>query len=157
MKKKKNMKKLIFLSACVVAMLKLAAQQQPVKWSYTASKISDKVYEVHIHAVIDEGWHIYAQDQPEDAIAQPTKFKFTSNPLVMLKGKVKEMGKLEKHEVGALGIVQNQYSREVDFVQQVQLKSLVKTAVSGVFTFQVCTDEQCLLPKEVPFSVALAQ
>ena len=149
------MKKLIILSACVVAMLNLAAQKQPVKWSYTANKVSDKVYEVHIHATIDEGWHIYAQQQPEDAIAQPTKFKFSNNPLVMLNGKVKELGKLEKQEISSLGIIQNQYSREVDFVQEVQLRSPVKTAVSGVFTFQVCTDEQCLLPKEVAFSLAL--
>ena len=151
------MKKLIILSACVVAMLNLAAQKQPVKWSYTANKVSDKVYEVHIHATIDEGWHIYAQQQPEDAIAQPTKFKFSNNPLVMLNGKVKELGKLEKQEISSLGIIQNQYSREVDFVQEVQLRSPVKTAVSGVFVFQVCTDEQCLLPKEMPFSIALAQ
>lgn len=151
------MKKVIFLSACLVAMLRLSAQPQPVKWSYTANKLSGNLYEVHIHATIDEGWHIYAQEQPEDAIAQPTKFKFSANPLVKLQGKVKEFGRLEKHEVSTLGIIQNQYSREVDFVQQVQLKSPVKTAVSGVFTFQVCTDEQCLLPKDVAFSVALAK
>ena len=37
----------------------------PVKWTYTAKKIADKTYELHMTASIDGNWHLYAQDAGE--------------------------------------------------------------------------------------------
>ncbi len=36
-----------------------------VSWSYTAKKIADKTYEVHLVATISQPWHIYRQTTPE--------------------------------------------------------------------------------------------
>ncbi|MBK8609049.1 MAG: hypothetical protein IPL84_03675 [Chitinophagaceae bacterium] len=66
----------------------------PVTWTYTAQKIADKTYELHITATIDGNWHMYAQDAGEGP--EPTTFAFTANPLISFDGKVKEMGKMEK-------------------------------------------------------------
>ena len=38
----------------------------PVKWTYTAKKIADKTYELHMTASIDGNWHLYAQDAGEE-------------------------------------------------------------------------------------------
>ena len=51
------------------------AQLNPVSWSFTSKKITDKTYEVHLTATMQSGWHLYSQVQPEDAIAIPTGFK----------------------------------------------------------------------------------
>jgi len=129
--------------------------QSPVSWSFSSKKISGKTYELHLTADIQSGWHLYSQEQPDDAIAIPTSVKFNNNPLLMPDGKVKEIGKLEKFKDKALGISANQYSEKVDFVQLVKLKATAKTNVSGTVEFQTCNDKKCLPPKTVSFNVTL--
>lgn len=133
----------------------IAFAQNPVSWSFTSKKVSDKVYEVIAIASIQPGWHLYSQNQPEDAIAQPTSFMFNKNPMLNFEGKVKEVGKLEKYRDEKLDVSANQYSNKVQFVQIVKLKGAAKTAVTGKLEFQTCDDQKCLPPKTVPFTIAL--
>jgi len=49
------------------------AQLNPVSWTFTSKKIADKAYELRLAATLDEGWHLYSQAQPADAVAEPTK------------------------------------------------------------------------------------
>jgi thiol:disulfide interchange protein DsbD len=129
--------------------------QNPVSWSFSSKKISDKTYEVHFTASIQSGWHLYSQDQPDDAVAIPTNVSISNNPLLKLDGKVKEIGKMEKFKDKALGISAHQYSNKVVFVQVVKLKANAKTNVSGNIEFQTCDDKKCLPPKTVNFNIAL--
>ena len=131
------------------------AQLNPINWTYTAKKTSDKTYEVRLTATIQSGWHLYSQSQPEDAIAEPTRITFNKNPLVKLDGNIKEEGKLEKFHDAKLELSANQYSSKVEFVQTVKMKATAKTNVSGSVRFQTCNDEKCLPPKTVTFSIAL--
>lgn len=123
----------------------------PVTWSYTAKKIADKVYEIHLTANIDGNWHLYAQDAGEGP--EPTVFSFTANPLITFDGKVKEVGKLEKSFDKNFNSVLKYYAKKVDFVQKIKVKSSVATVVKGSVNFMVCNDRQCLPPRDVPFSV----
>lgn len=148
------MKKFIALPILLLSALVLKAQN-PVTWSFSAKKIDDKTYEVHMTANIQSGWHVFSQNQPDDAIAIPTGFKLNNNPLLSLEGKVKEVGKLEKFRDEKLDISANQYSNKVDFVQTVKLKAKAKTNVTGSVEFQTCNDEKCLPAKTVTFSIAL--
>jgi len=132
------------------------AQDSPVKWNYSTQKLDEKTYEVHMTASIAEGWHIYAQQQPKDAISLPTKIKFNKNPLVKMEGSPAEFGKKEKYSIEALGIEQFQYAGKVDFVQRVALRAPgVKINLTGSIAFQACTDEMCLPVAEMQFNVAL--
>src|SRR4051812_11797742 len=89
------MKKIFFVFFAILGSFAGYSQLiNPVKWSFTSKKVSEKVYEVHITALLDNKWHIYAQDAGEGP--EPTSFKFSKNPLVKLDGKVLEEGKLEK-------------------------------------------------------------
>ena len=150
----KNMKKL-FLSASILFMGLFLYSQNPVSWTFSAKKVDDKTFEIHMTASIQKGWHLYSQDQPEDAIAVPTSFTITANPLFAVNGKIKEIGKMEKFTDKQLGLSANQYSNSVDFVQTVKLKGTAKTNVSGSVEFQTCDDKKCLPPKTVNFNVAL--
>jgi Disulphide bond corrector protein DsbC len=146
----------IFLSILVVLITVAAkAQLNPVSWTYSAKKVSDKIYELHITATMQSGWHLYSQTQPEDAIAEPTKITFNKNPLLILDGKIKEEGKMEKFHDAKLELSANQYSSKVEFVQTIKLKANAKTNVSGTVRFQTCNDEKCLPPKSVTFTIAL--
>ena len=149
------MKKIITLALLLGVTAISFAQTNPVSWKFTAKKIADKTYEVHLTATMESGWLLYSQTQPEDAIAMPTTFKFTANPLLTMDGAVKEKGKMEKFHDAKLGASANQYSKTVDFVQVVKVKSNVKTSLLGELTFQTCDDKKCLPPKKVPFNIPL--
>jgi len=149
------MKKFLSLLLILIAVADANAQMlNPVKWTYTAKKISDKMYEVHMNAVLDNKWHIYAQEAGEGP--EPTSFIFTPNPLVKLDGKVKEVGTLEKSYDPNFKSTLKYYSNKVGFVQRVKLKSTATTVLKGTISYMVCDDKKCLPPKEVPFSVKLA-
>ncbi len=132
-----------------------AQMPDPVQWTYTAKKIADKTYEVHLTASIQTNWHLYSQTQPDDAINQPTEIKFSKNPLATFDGSVKEVGKMKLFKDEKLKISANQYSDKVDFVQVVKLKAPVKTKIVGSVEYQTCDDKKCLPPKKIDFSVAL--
>ncbi len=149
--------KRIFYTLLFIALANIATAQManPVQWAYTAKKIADKTYEVHLTASIQTNWHLYSQTQPEDAINQPTEIKFNKNPLLTFDGSVKELGKMKLFKDEKLKISANQYSEKVDFVQVVKLKVNVKTNVVGSVEYQTCDDKKCLPPKKVDFTVAL--
>jgi thiol:disulfide interchange protein DsbD len=149
------MKKILFVWVAVLAAVFAQAQLDPVSWKFSSKKISDKVYEVHMTAVMQSGWHLYSQTQPSDAINLPTQIAFAANPLVTLTGKVAEVGKMEKFHDAIVKASANQYSKTVTFVQKVTLKAAAKTNISGTVTYQTCDDKQCLPPKKVPFKVDL--
>lgn len=150
------MKKFVTLASVILLATAMKAQQaSPVSWSFSAKKTGDKVYEVHMTATLQSGWHLYSQTQPDDAIAIPTSFVINKNPLLAFDGKVKEVGKLEKFHDAKLSLSANQYSKKVDFVQVVKLKAAARTNVTGSVEFQTCDDEKCLPPKTTNFTIAL--
>ena len=129
--------------------------QTPVSWNFTTKKVDSKTYELHLTAVLQSGWHLFSQTQPDDAIAVPTGIKFNTNPLLKLDGKIAEVGNLEKFKDSKLGISAHQYSKKVDFVQVIKLKAVAKTNISGSVEYQTCDDKKCLPPKTVNFTVAI--
>ncbi len=129
--------------------------QNPVSWKFTAKKQKEGVYEIHMLATIQKGWHLYSQKQPENAIAIPTLFSINKNPLLIMKGKIREIGKLEIFKDKKLGLAANQYSTQVDFIQIVSLKGKAKTNFMGNVEFQTCDDTKCLPPKIINFNVVL--
>jgi hypothetical protein len=150
------MKKFVLILISFFSIGLLSAQGlNPVSWNFTSKKISDNVYELQMIATIQQGWHVYSQTQPKDAIAQPTTVVFNKNPLVELDGKLKEAGNLEKFKDKELDISANQYSNKVVFLQRVKLKGKAKTNVTGKLTYQTCNDEKCLPAKTINVSIPL--
>jgi thiol:disulfide interchange protein DsbD len=149
------MKKMQLIVAGILLTLACMAQNDPVHFAYRAEKIDAKTYAIHITANIDEGWHIYSQNQPKQHISQPTKIMFKSNPLVVCNGAVLETGDKQKYEDKIADIIQYQYGGKVEFVQKVTVRSTAKTTVTGNITYQACTEEMCQQPQTVPFSISI--
>ncbi len=146
--------KSVFLSLFLFVTMAVSAQN-PVTWTFTSKKISDNSYEIYMTATLEKGWHLFSQTQPDDAIATPTTFSITSNPLIEVVGKIKEVGKMQKFHDKDLDLSANQYSEKVDFVQTIKLKGKAKTNFSGSVEYQTCDDKKCLPQKTVNFKVAL--
>ncbi|CAN5723987.1 hypothetical protein BH10BAC3_BH10BAC3_23230 [soil metagenome] len=149
------MKKLFLSLIVLVAAANLQAQiKNPVKWTFSSKKISDKTYELHMTASIDPGWHIYTIDHNAD-IGVATSVAFNQNPLGSLTGKLKANGKAIAMKDPSTGDNVKFYERTVDLVQIITLKAPVKTNFTGSVEFMSCDDKQCLPPASKQFSIAL--
>ncbi len=133
--------RLIIVLFCCICFSQNTFSQNPIHWSWSAQKISDKEYEVKLTATIDEGWHLYSQKQSNEAIAIPTEFVFNKNPRVEHKDEVTEERELEKYRDETMDIEAWQYSNKVVVVQNLKLKAKVKTTQLGSVEYQACTDE----------------
>lgn len=143
----------LFLFLAVTGSAVFAQIENPVKWTYTAKKISGDKYELHMTAVLDGKWHIYSQNAGDGP--EPTTFTFDKNPLLKKDGEIKEIGKLTKEYDDNFKSVLRYYGTKVDFVQQIKLKSNVSTVAKGKVLYMVCNDKKCLPPKEIPFSIKI--
>lgn len=150
------MKKLtLFLLTLVIGLSVSAQSKTKVSWAYTSKKIADKKYELRLTASIQPGWHLYSQNLDKDAIALPTAISFNKNPLLLMQGKMKEIGKLIAEFDNATQSKSKYYKDKVEFVQVVTLKTKAKTSVSGEVEFMVCDDKSCLPPSKIPFTIAV--
>jgi thiol:disulfide interchange protein DsbD len=148
------MKNLLVLFCSIVFAMNVHAQKpNPVKWTFTAIKKSDKQYEVVASATIDAPWHMYSQFVSGGPI--PTNFTFSKNPLIQLAGKTKEIGKLQKMYDKNFKTELSFFSDKVDFIQTVNLKVASKTNLVGMVEYSICNDDRCLPPAKVSFEVAL--
>lgn len=129
--------------------------QKRVNWTFHAKKIANNTYEIHMTAELDPGWYIYAQQQPESSVAQPTQITFSKSPLLRLNGAVQEKGKPELKTYGEANVESLTYKKKVDFVQTVVLTKEVKTNIQGTILYQVCNEEMCLPPKSDIFDLSL--
>lgn len=150
------MKTFFLLLTMTLAFSAGAQNADPVDWSFSAKKINATTYEVHLTAIIDEGWHIYSQTTP-DGGPVPTTIIFNKNPLVKATGKVKEAGRLEQHFEEIFDVQVKQFSNKVDFIQTVTVKPGIKTVIAGSVEYMACHDTECLPPKTKKFSISISK
>ncbi len=129
------MKKIYFI-IIMLCFSFISNAQDVVKWEIGCKKISRKTYEVHFTPKVQDSWHIYSLEV-SGGMNVPTRFSFEDNPLVILKGGVKEIG------------------LQQDFVQEIRLKKRVSTILKGTITFMACNDEQCLPSTTTDFTIIL--
>ena len=127
---------------------------QKVTWTYTAKKIAESKYELHITAQPPLGWHIYSQTTP-DGGPIPTSFTFNKSPLITLSGKVKESGKLVSYYDKNFKVDVKYFDGKVEFTQLVVVKGKIKTNITGEVESMICNDKQCLPPTTEKFAIAL--
>ena len=84
----------VFLFSLAIVYNANAQKLNPVKWTFEAVKKGDKQYDITFSASIDAPWHMYSQFVKKGPV--PTSVQIKKNPLVQLKGSVKEIGTLEK-------------------------------------------------------------
>jgi len=144
---------LLSLLVTLIGTVAMAQSDKEVKWAYSAKKIADKTYEVHLTATVGNSWHIYSQNVGVDGPI-PTKFEFAKNPLVTVEAKVNEVGKMISKNEEVWGGVVKYYENKVDFIVKVKIKG-GKTKLAGKVEYMVCNEEKCLPPAETEFAVAI--
>ena len=126
-----------------------------MKWTFEAKKIAGNEYELHARAMIDADWHLYSQDAGDKLMS--TVFNFAKNPIVKQNGKIREAGILKKFNDPTLHLKLNYYYNQVDFIQNIILKSNINVLIKGEVSYVVCNDkdDKCLPTKKIPFSIKI--
>jgi len=126
----------------------------PVKWSTSVEKISDKEYVLKAEAVIQSGWHLYGQ-YIEEGGPSATAFTFkNSKKNFELNGKTTE-GK--GHEVvdKIFNMKIKYFEDKALFTQKIKFTSDQITNIAAEVEFMVCDDSNCLPPssEELTFKI----
>lgn len=147
------MKKAVFILFVEIFSCLVGRSQgiKPVKWSFSAENSGRNEASVIITATMKDGWHIYARFLEEGGPA-PTSVIFESSRDYKLTGKMTDEGKLVERYDSTFMIPLAWFEKKVVFTQRVKLKS-PSTSVKGKVKFMACTEEECLLPEEIPFIV----
>lgn len=145
---------LLLLCTVFITLVSFAQFKDPVKWNYTATKKSDKVYEITFTADVEKPWHLYSQNTPKGGPV-PTKFSFKVNPLIKTDGAVKEAGTIKTIHEELFGVDVKFFDGKAVFTQMLTLKSAAKTNFTGTIEYMVCNDKECLPPKKVNFDLML--
>jgi len=127
------MRVILFLSFFILTTNILAAQNNPVKWTFEAEKVGDKEYEIVATA------NIHSIDK-------------VSNLKVV--GQVEESGnkKKEYDEMFEMELVK--LSGRTTYRQRVKVEGDVDE-ISGQISFMTCCANSCMPPTELAFAVAL--
>jgi len=125
---------------------------EPVSWSFSSNKLSDKEYELVFTAEIDLHWHLYSQDIPMSPPA--TRFTFNENKDYKLIGDVTEESAVVEEYDPNFEMTLKYFAHEAIFKQKIQLTGK-GTSVSGILEFMSCDDTKCLPPTEVDFDFNL--
>ena len=145
------MKKLLALTAVLVAFLGLSAQQlDPVKWSYSVKETSPNAAELIFTAKLDAGWHLYSQyTDPNGPL--PINFEFTESADYQREGKVLEPKPHEEMDEIFQCVVKS-FSGTVVFRQKIKRLSEKDFTVKGVLNYQLCNDGSCIAPEDRDFA-----
>ena len=121
--------------------------EEPLKWATSVEKISDTEFVLVSTASIDDGWHLYAQEVPEDGpIATSFSFENLKNRYSLKGGTSEQEGVTIDDPVFGMKI--KFFENTAIFRQKIQTKTDLKS-IKGVVEFMVCDDTKCLAPTEI--------
>jgi len=146
---------LLFSLALSVFIFQAQAQVlDPIDWSFSYERISENEADLIFSAKIDDKWHLYSQDLPEDGPI-PTSFTFFKSDAFKLAGGVREITKPEIKYDPSFNLELRMFSNEAEFRQKISILSDQPFSLTGSIEYMCCDDARCLPPTEEEFSFNL--
>lgn len=137
---KNKISALIFLLSIQLGFSQEAVE--PVSWETTFEKISDNNYNLIFTAKIQNTWHLYSQNVPENG-PLPTVFKLISHENYEVIGNVtEEKGKTVYEEVFEMKI--KYFESKTVFKQRIKTKKKKDFKISGTIDYMTCNSIQCI-------------
>jgi thiol:disulfide interchange protein DsbD len=131
-----------------------AQMYNPVKWSTSVEKISDKEYILKALAVIQSGWHLYGQ-YIEEGGPSPTAFTFknTAKKFELIGKTTEDKGHETVDKIFDMKI--KYFEDKAVFTQKIKFTSDEIVNVAADVDFMVCDDSNCLPPssEELSFKI----
>ncbi len=144
----------LFLALFSIAFTSFSQIHAPVKWSTAVEKVSDSEYDLIIQATVEEGWHLYSQNVPEDGPIA-TSFSFEKTTDYELVGSTSEE---EGHTVFDVVFEMEikYFENKATFKQRIKILSEKASNISGEVEFMVCDDTSCLPPTFVDLNFQIS-
>ena len=125
---------------------------EPVKWNVKQTNVTENTAEIHIHATIDDGWHLYGLKLPKGG-PYPTSIVFETFEHATKVGEIQSPSKLLKQFDANFNMELNWYSSDALFIQKIKFEDASKVKIKGYVEFMACNDKSCLPPSKSPFSL----
>ncbi len=129
-----------------------AQVEQPVKWKYTVTKVSDTEVSLNAIASIDDKWHLYGQFFDEGGPVR-MQFTFKDSPNYEKIGKVSEWPKPHIEHDDIFDIDIQFFEKKVTFSQKIKILSEKDFTVEGELFGQACIEMCVLVSDEFEFKV----
>ncbi len=130
--------------------------KKPVTWEASVEQENDSIYNLIFKATLEQGWHFYSQEEPEEGGPFPTEFSFNQEEAAYeLVGSTVEPDLPAVFDpVFEMDI--KYFEDAATFVQKIKVKPGADPTIEAQVLFQACDDEQCLAPDTVPFTLSLS-
>jgi len=141
-----------FLSMMMLPFVGKAQMKNPVSWQFSVKKLEGDNYRFEAKAVMESGFHIWAQDPGGDGSLIPTSF--TAEELQS--GWVGEWKEAKNPKVQNLEFIDGAvrwHDKEIVFYRDFKGKRGDK--VKGAVQYQSCNDKMCYPPAIENFIVAV--
>lgn len=148
---------LIFLTIVMSVSLAFAQVVKPIKWTVTLEKSTPELTvpdQVKLQASIDEGWHLYGTNLPEDG-PLPTSITFEKLEGVELVGKPESIKKPISKFDSSFDMELTFFEHEAIFLQKIKITDPEKLLINGAIEFMACDDERCIPPDDYQFELKL--
>lgn len=147
---------LFFLLLMGFATSSTAQIEEPVKWTFEHEKIAEGDYLLKCIATMEDGWYIYAQDNPNPDGPVPTSFEWKQRKSYQFISDVEEVGDLIDKFDPFFETQVKKYGNQVIFQRKVRSTKAVDR-IRGELEFMCCNDEKCLPPTPVKFSFTVGK
>ncbi len=150
--KNRIMIKRYFLLVSVILLTAASFSQilEPVKWKFEVKNITKNSADVVFKATMDEGWHLYGLNIPNDG-PKPTSIVFQSIEGAKKAGELKALSKLVESYDPNFDMKLNWYAKEAIFIQKISFEDFTKVSLKCYVEFMACNDESCLPPTREEF------
>lgn len=156
--KPKTMKKIIIIILLLFSASMFAQMYNPVKWSTSVEKVSDKEYILKAQAVIQSGWHLYGQYIEEGGPSRTAFiFKNAGKKFELIGKTTEEKGHEVVDKIFDMKI--KYFEDKALFTQKIKFTSNEISNIDGEVEFMVCDDSNCLPPtsEELAFKIPIGK
>lgn len=122
----------------------------PVSWSFAIKAKDEGLYTLSATASIDEPWHVYSKDLPNEDGPIATELNFISGSFEKV-GALREVGELIQVYDPNFMMDLNYFSHNVVFEQDFKISG--SENITGEVYYMTCDEEKCLPPESVEFEI----
>lgn len=142
----------LFLTLILLGCLSSVSQIiTPLTWNMSCEMNNDKEGTMRFKANVEEGWHFYALQMPEDG-PLPTQFEFERLDGVQLVGSVTPSRPATEEFDNVFNLKLGWWDGNVTFTQKFKVTdSKGKYNIEGYVYYQACNEETCVMPTKETF------
>ncbi|MBL7766185.1 MAG: hypothetical protein JNJ58_08840 [Chitinophagaceae bacterium] len=145
------MKNILILIALFLTLQVTAQNTNPIKWEFFPKKEANGTTTLLAKATIEKGWHVFAPNPGGDGLLIPTGVVLNEKGIANVSPAVVE-GKEISKEMDGVGLV---HYFEYQVVYKINFEAKGQTSVSGTVSYQLCNDQLCFPPTDLPFEIKL--